>query len=209
MELVIPIDEPDSEMELREYLEEQNLSCSYIIKSNKITHNWRNHAPVTNVGIRMSNGEYVLVMSPETICVNDMYSILLNACIESEIKNGFPNAHIGRVAFCKKSDMVGGLNNIFSNKFRDVVYRGSMCIKKTAIEAVHGYSEKFTEWGREDDDLRARLYLMGYGKTIKVWNAKAIHYEDNITRPSNLNPIVNFSIPDNPIVNDENWGHDF
>jgi GT2 family glycosyltransferase len=206
MELVFSVDEPDSGAELRKYLEE-NSPCSYVIKENPNRHSWRNHTKATNVGIKNSSGEYIIVMSPESICVSDIYSILVDRYIETKEKTGIESIHIGRVAFCKDKDMNGSLEDIFKNHFRTTVYRGSMCLHRNVLFNIKGFDENFEHWGGEDDDMRYRLKLLGYGNPVKIWDAKLIHYEKEKTRIINRDFV--FKPPTTTDVNLQNWGVDF
>lgn len=207
IELVFAVDEPESGTYLREYLEEQTPICSYKIIENPNKHEWRNHAKATNVGIRNSSGEYVMVMSPESICVSDVYSILVDRYKETKEKTGIDSIHIGRVAFCKDRDMVGSLDNIFRNHFKTTVYRGSICLHRDVLFKIRGFDENFEYWGGEDDDMRHRLKLLGHGYPVKVWGAKLIHYEKENTRIINKDFV--FKLPTNTNINLENWGVDF
>jgi predicted glycosyltransferase involved in capsule biosynthesis len=206
MELVFSVDEPDSGAELRKYLEE-NSPCSYVIKENPNRHSWRNHAKATNVGIRLASGEYVLIMSPESICVSDIYSILVNEYEKTKQNTGIDTLHIGRIAFCKHPNITTDLNSTFEKHFREVVYRGSACIKRDVLHKIRGFDENFTEWGGEDDNMRYRLKMLGYGDVKKVWAAKAIHYEKNVTRI--VNSKFYFTPPKELEINKNGWGLDF
>jgi GT2 family glycosyltransferase len=207
MELVFSVDEPDSGFELRNYLEKQSLPCSYVIKENPNKHEWRNHAKATNVGIKNSSGEYIIVMSPESICVSNVYSILVDQYKETKEKTGIDSIHIGRVAFCKDRDMVGELNDIFKNHFRTTVYRGSMCLHRDILYKIKGFDENFKYWGGEDDDMRYRLKMLGHGEPVKVWSAKLIHYEKENTRVINKDFV--FKPPVKTDINMNSWGLDF
>lgn len=207
MELIIPVDEPDSGKELITYLEEQSLPCPYIVHENPNKHDWRNHAKATNVGIRLASGEYVLIMSPESICVSDIYSILVNECEKTKQNTGIDTLHIGRIAFCKHQNISIDLNSTFEKHFREVVYRGSACIRREVLHHIRGFDENFTEWGGEDDNMRYRLKMLGYRDVKKVWAAKAIHYEKNVTRI--VNSKFYFTPPKELEINKNGWGLDF
>jgi hypothetical protein len=207
MELIISVDEPDSGNELENYLSHQSLPCPYIIKSNPNKHQWRNHAKATNVGIRNSSGEYILIMSPESICVSNIYEILVQRCKKTKETSGIDSLHIGRIAFCKHNNITDNLEYTFASHFRDVVYRGSACLHRDVLFKIRGFDENFEYWGGEDDDMRYRLNMMGYGNPIKVWDAKAIHYENKNTRVINKDFV--FKPPTTADINKDGWGNDF
>ena len=206
MELIISIDEPDSETELVDYLNGQNLECSFKVKSNPNRHEYRNHVFASNVGIRMAKGEYILIMSPESICVNNVYDILVEECEKTKAMVGLDMLHGGRVAFCKKENFNDDLDDVFESHFRYTAYRGSMCLSRDMFYRVNGFDEQIIHWGGEDDDLRNRLGLIGSGFK-RVWEARVIHYEDKNTRKviPNLLKVWN---PDR-LINENGWGMDF
>jgi hypothetical protein len=208
MELIIPVDEPDSEDNLRKFLDGQNIKIPYIIRSNKVIHEWRNPSKAINVGIRLSSREKVIVMSPETICVNNLYEILYNECNED-------NFSIGNLHFVKITDIptfsTSELELLFDTREslridESAGYYGSICVHKKNLERIQGYNENFYKWGFDDDDVRKRLMRINLNKTI-VRHAKALHIEIKSTRPETQYPLVlNSKIP---FTSQPQWGMDF
>ncbi len=207
MELIIPIDEPDSEPALKEFLDSQNLPIPYIIRSNKKAHEWRNPAKVINVGIKLSSKDKILVMSPETLCISNLYKELYDRCT----LHNFTLGRVGWVSLnCIQRSGIdyeqGILHSLFKSNPTD--YYGSICVFKQSLELVQGYNEAFEVWGADDDELRQRL-TQNYIEPLRVDSAKALHIEIKQTRPlssiqGRFNP--NLTIPFNP---QPEWGTDF
>lgn len=208
MELIIPIDEPHSENDLRNFLDNQNLSIPYVLKSNKELHDWRNPAKVINVGIKLSTRERIVVMSPETLCVSNLYKELYDRCT-------LQNFTIGRVGWVSLKSIQrssvdyeqGSLDNLF-DKINPIHYYGSICVFKQSLELVQGYNEAFIKWGADDDELRERLTQNHIGP-LRVDSAKSLHIQIKNTKPlssieGRFNP--NLTIPFSP---QPDWGTSF
>lgn len=200
MELVIPIDEPDSEAEVKRILDKHDVT-EYQIRSNPQKHKWRNPAKAINVGIRMARGEYIIVMSPESVCVTNVYETLYNSADVDE------KLHTtGCVVFHK-----GGFNTY--DKLEDVFgaythfWYGSICASKEAFFAVRGYNEGIDGWGYDDIDIRVKLQREGY-KLKLAHEAKVIHNEIEKTRPKDFKE-QNKKNRLSTHQNDENWGMNF
>jgi hypothetical protein len=194
IELIIPIDEPDSEEVVLDTLSSSGINSSFKIKSNKVPHSWRNPAKAINVGLRMSSGTHALIMSPESILVSDVYKILLDHCNKSSFA-------VGRVSFFN-GDLPKDITSAFDKTTN--LYYGSICAPLSMFYAVKGYNENYNEWGRDDDDIRQRLSKAGY-KINFVGDAEVLHFEKKKTRPENLE----FNNLEVPFTNSDNWGFDF
>ena len=216
MELIIPIDEPHSENDLRNFLDSQNLSIPYVLRSNKEIHGWRNPAKVINVGIKLSTRERIIVMRPETLCVSNIYKELYDRC-------SLHNFTLGSTAWVSFDDLElftlssvvsldtkyeqPNLNTLF-DKINPSRYYGSICVFKQSLELIQGYNEAFIEWGQDDDELRRRL-AQNHIEPLRVSSAKALHIEMKRTRPLNVEKesfSPNVAIPFSP---QPEWGTSF
>lgn len=203
MELVIPIDEPDSKDEVKQILDKHNVT-EYQIRSNPQKHIWRNPSKAINVGLRMARGEYVIVMSPESICVTNVYDTLYrNAFMYDKEKAYFST---GRVVFYKEGiTETDNLLDLFNSSVH--FWYGSICASKEAFFSVRGYNEAITGWGYDDMEIRSKLQREGY-KMRLIEDAMVIHNEIAKTRPKDYQKQHQKS----RLVkrkNDENWGMDF
>lgn len=196
MEIVIPIDEPDSLQSVVSIMGDSDLPCSYKIKGNPNPHPWRNPAKAINVGLRMASGTHAIIMSPESILVSNVYSILMDKCNDN-------TAALGRVVF-HKGEIGHSPEHSFSSSYIKDLYYGSICAPIDLFFKVNGYNESYNEWGRDDDDIRGRMKDVGIN-IVKVSEGKVLHYEPKATRPVRI-PYVNDKVP---FINGTNWGYDF
>ena len=207
IELIIVLDTPDEEHELVNYLDEFPFLNSKVIV-NRIDHEWRNPAKALNVGIRHASRKYIFVASPETEFLTDViYQLryILNYHQESYV--------IGQVTFLD-FDTSPLLEKI---QHYELLPYGSFMVEKKYLEQVQGYAEKLNSWGGDDDNMRARLDLLGL-KRMFVSQAIAIHREENAKghearyKKNAEMPLLAYRdiyYPQQLIVNDDTWGTDF
>ena len=169
-----------------------------------------------NQAIRRSQGEFVLLLNPDTVVEEDTFV----RCIEfmeshpdagalgvkmidgsgqflPESKRGFPSPF---VAFCK----MFGLSRIFpkSKRFNryhlgyldkdqtnevEVLAGAFMFMRKSALDKVGLLDEAFFMYG-EDIDLSYRMLLGGY-KNYYLADTRIIHYKGESTKKGSLNYI--------------------
>ncbi len=172
-----------------------------------------------NQAIRVSKGEYVLLLNPDTVVEEDTFS----KCIKfmeahpdagalgvkmidgsgkflPESKRGFPSPW---VAFCKTF----GLSTFFPksetfNKYHlgyldenenhevDVLAGAFMFMRKSVLDKIGLLDETFFMYG-EDIDLSYRVQLGGY-KNYYVSDTTIIHYKGESTRKGSLNYVKVF-----------------
>lgn len=206
IELVIPIDEPDSKRSVEAILERYNVK-NYQIKANPNKHEWRNPTKAINVGLRMAKGDYILVMSPESICITDVYSILTESCIQSNSE-----VYCGILYKYENYDYKDVDTIIKETSKLEYVWYGSICSNRDSFYKVGGYNEMLTKWGGDDDDIRNRFEHHGYPVIFNT-DAKVLHYEKKQTRPVewkggaiyNSNLIYSYDYDEK---NDQ-WGYSF
>lgn len=171
VELVIVIDHPcDNNQLLKVTNPISNLN--YKILVNPKDHNWRNPAITINAGIKASSGQFIIVMSPESIFLNDGIKILTEKCIDNSFS-------VGEIQFMHHEEFISGIEDKNKpNKYKKKLYYGSICFRKNDILKVGGYNESLTEWGGDDDNIRLRLIKAKLKKILT--NANLVHLETKI-----------------------------
>ncbi|MCQ2326292.1 MAG: glycosyltransferase [Bacteroidales bacterium] len=176
-------------------------------------------ARANNQAIRISQGEYVLLLNPDTVVEEDTFT----KCIEfmdktpdagglgvkmidgqgkilKESKRGFPTPW---VCFCKMS----GLTKIFPHSKKycgyymghlsyeetnevDILAGAFMLMRKEALDKSGLLDETFFMYG-EDIDLSYRITLAGY-KNYYFADTSIIHYKGESTKKGSLNYVYTF-----------------
>jgi hypothetical protein len=207
LEVIIVLDTPEEEKELLAYLKDFPFLNIKVIVNRKV-HDWRNPAKAINVGIRSAKMKYIFVASPETEFLTDVI-YQLRYMLEHHPK-AFAT---GQVAFL---DLSTNLQLQEVHKLRLLPY-GSIMVEKKHLVEVNGYSESITTWGCDDDNIRARLELLGLTKLF-VSQAIAIHREDDINGQASrldkseqisIESFKNLAYPNQLITNDNSWGTEF
>jgi hypothetical protein len=161
-EVILIIDEPIEKENVNRFLYILNYNINFIIYVNSENHDWRNPAIVINFGIKQSNSTKCIIMSPE--------SIFLNNGIQELINNTNDNTFcVGQIIFMtyknfESYDKLHLLKLFYKNTTRTPhyigpVYFGSICCTKENLININSYNETFNEkgWGGEDNDIRSRL----------------------------------------------------
>ena len=172
-----------------------------------------------NQAIRLSKGEYVLLLNPDTVVEEATFSKVINfmdthpeagglgvKMIDGsgeflpESKRGFPSPW---VAFCKTT----GLSKIFPksptfNRYHlgyldkdethevEVLAGAFMLLRKTVLDEVGLLDETFFMYG-EDIDLSYRIVKAGY-KNYYFADTTIIHYKGESTKKGSLNYVRTF-----------------
>jgi len=176
-------------------------------------------AKANNQAIRLSSGEYVLLLNPDTVVEEDTFArcvAFMDAHPEAgglgvrmidgsgkflpESKRGFPTPW---VAFCKTF----GLSRLFprSRRFNryhlgylgewevnevDVLAGAFMWLRRSALDKAGLLDEAFFMYG-EDIDLSYRIVLAGY-KNYYFPDTTIIHYKGESTKKGSLNYVRTF-----------------
>lgn len=173
-----------------------------------------------NQGLKISRGEYILFLNPDTILREDSLSLPLEYMDKNrnigalgvkmidgsgeflpESKRGLPRPF---VAFCKASGLSGlfprsgifnryYLGHLSENENHDVeVLCGAyMLMRRSAMEkAGGGFDENFFMYG-EDIDLSYRISLAGF-RVFYLADTSIIHFKGESTKKSSLNYIRTF-----------------
>jgi len=161
-----------------------------------------------NVGIKHANRKYVFVASPETEFLTDsIYQLRY-------LLHYHPKSYaVGQVCFLS-FDQTPSLAHI--HKYELLPY-GSIMVEKKYLEEVTGYSEKLTTWGGDDNNMRARLELLGLKKMF-VSQAIAVHREENADGHKSrykrnaempVDAYKEIYYPQELAVNKSSWGTEF
>lgn len=164
IEIIIVADEPLTINDFNFLSRYPELKYKIIV--NKKPHEWRNPSKAINVGIRNASKEFILILSPESIFMDNIIEIFHNAYKPKTYLTGF-------VHFVLLDKYLDDPDSI--DKTKSVNY-GSIFLKTKDLVGVGGYNEIFTSWGCEDDEIRDRLTRNGFQKII-VTNARLVHID--------------------------------
>ncbi|MDO5760906.1 MAG: glycosyltransferase, partial [Bacteroidota bacterium] len=176
-------------------------------------------AKANNQAIRLSKGEYVLLLNPDTVVEEDTFSKCLafmdkhpkagglgvkmidgQGKILKESKRGFPTPW---VCFCKMT----GLSSLFPKSKRycgyymghlsyeqtnkvDILAGAYMLLRKECLDKCGLLDETFFMYG-EDIDLSYRITLAGYDNYYFA-DTQIIHYKGESTKKGSLNYVYTF-----------------
>ncbi len=176
-------------------------------------------AKANNMAIRVSRGEYVLLLNPDTVVQQDTFAkciAFMDAHPEAgglgvkmidgsgnylpESKRGFPSPW---VAFCKvfgltalfpKSKLLAGyyLGHLSkdSNQEVDVLAGAFMMMRRSVLDKIGLLDETFFMYG-EDIDLSYRIVQAGF-KNYYFSETRIIHYKGESTKKGSLNYVRMF-----------------
>lgn len=209
IELIIVMDSDHDAVHLISYMKDfPQLDCRII--ANHTPHDWRNPAPVLNVGIKKATKKYVMICSPESEMLTDVIYLLRKTFVDYA---DFHHFAYGRVCYVDQEVVTYDDYDSFYN-----IPFGSIMVRRTDLEAIHGYDESFTKWGGDDNNLRARLCMNGV-KGLFVESAMMIHrdihnLEGKMRRSLsiaklNISQMRHFFYPPNITSDNMSWGNDF
>lgn len=206
IEVIIVLDDPKEERQIRSLLEDYPF-ISWILIVNDEPHPPRNHAPVLNVGLRHATRRYIMQIDPEVEYWTDAIGLM-----RLNLENYPKHYAVGYMAYCD-TDTELTEESICT---LDFIPYGNIMVERDAICQIGGYDELFTSWGGEDDNLRARLDMIGYSP-LYLPEAQTIHREDNYSPKVRAERIASHSnedwlrmrYPCTAVANDEHWGYSF
>ena len=172
-----------------------------------------------NQAIRLSNGEYVLLLNPDTVVEEDTFKKCINfmdshldagglgvKMIDGkgeflpESKRGLPTPSaafykiFGLSSLFPKSKLMGKYHLGFLSKDEnhsiDVLSGAFMLLRKKALDKIGLLDESFFMYG-EDIDLSYRLILGGY-KNYYFSKTSIIHYKGESTKKTSVNYVFVF-----------------
>jgi glycosyltransferase involved in cell wall biosynthesis len=203
IEVVLVMDEDTQQEGVLSLIQEYPF-INWRVVVNHLPHEWRNPVKAINVGIRYATKKYLMVCSPESEFYTDAIYLLRNTLKE------YPDHFvIGTVAFilCGEDD----------SDFYSYMPYGSIMAEKEHFIAIGGYDESLRRWGGDDDNIRARLEMLGIKKLI-LPEVKLHHRErdregkEKRKEKHALIPVeeeIEIYYPNRYKVNDEQWGRDF
>lgn len=167
VELLISLDTTNEREELVALLSQLPIRSRVI--ANSKPHPWRNPSAAINVGIRHANGDWILVLSPETVITPGSFEALQSLAE----KERTPGAQSGVAVFGYVRFLIDGQAIETAAPLHPY---GSFYFSKADAFAIGGYNERFDGWGGDDLDFRTRLELFGV-KLRDSRSALFIHYE--------------------------------
>lgn len=144
-----------------------------------------------NAGARISNGEYLLLLNPDTLIIDDSVNKMLHF-VETHKKIGAvvpllyqEDGVTLQKSFFGKFQSLLGLTILRNNQqktdlskeflYSDIVTGAALMIKKELFDKMNGFDENIFMY-LEDDDLCKRIADLGY-KNAVFCKAKIIHLE--------------------------------
>jgi endoglucanase len=209
-EVILVLDEPSEEEAVLQVVRDYP-QLTWRVLVNRREHGWRNPAVPINVGLRHARGEFVLIMSPESIHVTNVPRVLCERAAEAG-----GDLAVGKICWCERRVVEEKGAALAFEETEPKRFYGSACGPRAAFEAVRGYDESNKTWGCDDDNIRARLMLCGL-KLKYAPVARAIHplesgeVNHNRLRQREKTPLERQSLtrPLSPVVNGEDWGREF
>ena len=207
-EIVLVLDEPSEETAVLELVRRYS-QLSWRVLINRLDHAWRNPAVPINVGLRHATGEFVLIMSPESLHVSRVPRNLFYAASAND------RFCVGRIHFCDRMTLAEkGLTRTYEEGTPKRYY-GSLCAPRSALEEIRGYDESNRTWGGDDDNCRTRLMMLGL-RMEYVPRAKALHPLAPGEATGASKQLIKSAAerhrylqPESSVVNNENWGREF
>lgn len=206
IEVIIVMNEPTEKQQVLDLIKQYPF-INWKLIVNEQEHTSRNHAPVLNVGIRHATKKYILQIAPEVEYYTD---VILQM---RELLEYYPGHYaLASMAYIPTEMEVSKKNIGFLN----FLFYGNIMVERKYMEQINGYDETFLKWGGEDDNIRARLDLIGL-KRLVLPEAKTLHREKEY-KPEERMIKVNthtaaelermFS-PVEAIANKTSWGEEF
>jgi hypothetical protein len=186
-EVILIIDEAMENPEIFSFLNNYNVNFRFFM--NCENHSWRNPAVVINKGIKEAVSEKIIIMSPETIILDDGLINLIENCNDD-------NFSVGQIIFMT-NESYESYDNFYNEsafltpiRCKDIigpVYWGSICCTKENFKKVDYYTESYSlaGWGKEDNDVRMKLVNGGI-MLKKTSNSRFIHLENETQMMSRL-----------------------
>lgn len=216
VELVLVLDEPSEEAGVLALLDRLPLIRARVVVNDQ-THDWRPPCVAINVGLRAAQGRFVLVVSPESLFVDDVPSRVLQV-----LSRRPGDVLVGRVAWATFAAARGqAANALFESAIAErggrgfaADYYGSIAAARDLFTAVGGYDESLASWGGDDVNVRARLSIAGALVTLDR-NLRLVHLSvgppqrdrlPSTATPERLREIAN---PASARANPDGWGEQF
>ena len=209
-EVVLVLDEPSEEESVLQVVKDYP-QLAWRVLVNRKEHAWRNPSVPINVGLRHARGDYVLIMSPESIHVTNVPRLLCETAADSG-----GDMAIGKICWCERRVVEEkGAARAYAETEPKRFY-GSACAPRAAFEAVRGYDESNKSWGCDDDNVRARLMLRGlklkytpFARAIHPLEDGEVNHNRAWQRKKPSRERLGLMRPLEPVANGEDWGREF
>lgn len=206
IEVIIAMDEPAEKEKLLQLLKKYPL-INWKLIVNEQKHKPRNHAPVLNVALKHATKKYVMQIDPEVEYYTDI--ILQMRTAISYYHKHYILAYMAYIPY----EMDVNQKNINSLNFMPW---GNIMVERRCLEEINAYDETFLKWGGEDDNLRARLDMLGVKKLL-LPKALTIHREKNYNPKERTDKVEKHTAedwkkmkyPTETKVNLNGWGTEF
>lgn len=176
MEVILALDE-DSQADLVKNFVQQYPDIKWRIVVSSEKHAWRAPSKAINVGIKLARGKQILIVSPESVFVNNLPSHMLS------FASLRPNSAIcGRLNTCTFSEFFSCADSheaMFRYRLKSgkqSIHYGSLLVDREKAIEIGGYDECLTKWGGDDDNFRARLALAGV-HLLKTSDINIVHLD--------------------------------
>lgn len=209
IEVILVLDTPAEKEDLLNFISQYPFINWKIILNDR-PHEWRNPAKPLNVGIRHASKNFIMVCSPESEMLTDVIKQLRQTFEDYDKYRHFA---IGRVCFADNENI--NLKNY--DNFHTIPF-GSIMVQKDDLFTIGGYDESLISWGGDDNNLRARLEMIGV-EELYVSDARMIHRDINNTQGKirrsepfakiSAHKLRHYFYPETPTPNGTSWGLDF
>lgn len=203
VEIILALDEPS---EARDFIDWAKRHHGYKIRIlvHRSSHDWRPPCRAINAGVRHAEGQFIAIMSPETIV-----AIPAPRYLQHRLRTGtLLMGTLWNVSNWNESmnqyDLWHRIHHIEITNSPNGFGVGFVAVEKTAFENICGMNELQNHWGSDDGALRMRLIRYGMTgaidpmiKVFHIWHDAGV---DRVTPPpSAIPPSVVYS-------HQPNWG---
>lgn len=158
-EVVIILDEPSEERFFVDFAKlERHAKIRVLV--NDDAHDWRPPAIPINVGVRHAEGQFIAILSPETVIDTPTPHYLSHRVRTGTMLLGLLWHVSGWNREMNQFDLWHRIHHIEITNSPGMGY-GFLCVEKTAFEAIRGMLESQHHYGRDDDSIRIRLVRYG------------------------------------------------
>jgi hypothetical protein len=173
-QIVLVLDEPTQKDLVLGFVKTKETLTNWKVLINENDHDWRNPAKALNVGIKNSDSEMILVLSPETIMINNVIEKFMSTICLSKLKS----FAIGKTYDSNMQEIGNYLHeeNFFITNCHCRGFHGSIMFHKKYADSIGGFDEKLEYWGGDDYDFRKRMILYGI-KKIEVNDSVCVHVD--------------------------------
>jgi GT2 family glycosyltransferase len=181
IEIVLALDEPSEEKHGVELVKAKGLRARVLV--NDQDHPWRPPCKAINVGIKHSEGEWIVVASPESIIMLPSPEYLSEWVEHNLYPDSFLTGFVAYDTTFRDLKNPAFLNYAYNNFFRDfhvIDGFGFLMVKRDDLVGVGGLDERRSGYGADDNCVRARLKNFGV-RQVKDLAVRVAHLRDPAT----------------------------